>query len=256
MTRRTSLMAAVSVAAALAASATNASAQFGNFVIPPANAAVEGGTSVSNVLQGAEATIQMLWKGSNLTGVGPGNVTGIWFRLNEGSASFPVGPYSWTSYAIRMSTSSGPLTTDLTANELGSTLVRSGGLSLASGDFTGGATPNAFSFFIPFSTPFFYSGGDLFLSIRHGNGAIAFQDASVDATITAPTDVLSSIAVASSESATTGTVIGGPNGGGTIGLAVVAQLQVSEVVPEPATVALMGAGLLGLMAVASRRRRA
>ncbi len=77
-----------SLAVALATSASVASAQFGNFVIPPANAAVEGSTSASRVLQGAEATIQMLWGASNLVGVGPGTINGIWFRLDGGLPSY------------------------------------------------------------------------------------------------------------------------------------------------------------------------
>ena len=253
MHRKTSAVTALAIAASLAASATSASAQFGNFVIPPANAAVEGGANVSAPLQGGQATIQMLWAASNLVGVGPGNIAGIWFRLDGGAASYPMGAYSWASYTMSMRTTSGPLTTNLTANEAGATVVRSGPLSLASGAFTGGATPNAFSFFIPFSTPFFYGGGDLFLSIRHGDGAVAFQNASIDATVTAPTDLLSAIAFASGETATTGTLVGGSNGGGPFGFAVIAQIQV---VPEPATVALVGIGLLGLVAVAKRRSRA
>jgi hypothetical protein len=213
-----------------------------SLTFPNGSAGVEGSTSVSGLFNTAPATFQFVWSSSQLGALTIGDqITGIRFRQDGPGSSASPGS-SFTNYTIAVSASANPigsLSTTFASNVSGTaTVVRTGSLTFAPGDFPGGSSPNAFGPLITFTTPHAYTGGDLLFTITHSGGTGFF---SADVTFNA---ALGDIVVASSDTATTGSF--GP------GIAVIGQLEFDVAVPEPATYAVSA---IGLLVIAALRRR-
>jgi hypothetical protein len=121
---------------------------------------------------GNPRTGQLLIHANQLTSVVGQNIDGISFRLFIGSiASFPASNATWADYTIRVGpgVAFGSQTTTFASNFAGPpTIVRTGPLTIPANAFPGaGGPPRPFGPFIPFTTPYTYTGGNLLVEIRH-----------------------------------------------------------------------------------------
>ncbi len=116
-------------------------------------------------------TYQMLIAGSELTNLTGKYLTALAFRaLPSASAAWPAVDVTISNYDIYLSGSVNPADRSLTFanNVVGTqTQVRSGSLVIPAGSVTVGGSPNAFSFYINFTTPWLYSGGNLLVQLHH-----------------------------------------------------------------------------------------
>ncbi len=124
------------------------------------------------------------------------------------------------------------------------TQVRDGALSFAAGAFPSGATPNAFGRTLEFSAGFVYNGGALVLESRsvYASGDIVQTDMQLGGDANG-----FRVMYGTGSAATTADIINLHN------TALIPQFTVVAVIPEPASVALIG--MIGLGMVALRRRR-
>jgi hypothetical protein len=113
--------------------------------------------------------VEYLLAASEFTIVAAGKqITALGFRLDGGSAAAPPSDYSYSSVQIQLSSSlvaMGSLSTTFSDN-IGpdAVTVRTGSFPLPASAMTGGAGPNPF-YFIPFTTPYTYQGGDLLVTL-------------------------------------------------------------------------------------------
>ena len=195
---------------------------------------------------------QFDYAASELTGIAAGtSITSIGFRLDT-TASTVNSALNFSEYSIQLGSSLNPigsLSSTFASNEGADTvLARSGSLTISAGSLVGGGSPNAF-YVIQFTTPYTYQGGDLLLTLFNAEGTV--QPVDLDAVqVGGATDSV----VAFSQDATTGT-------GEYFDVPVVqfgtsADLPPVTTVPEPASWALMGAGIALLAAAAIHRRSA
>lgn len=116
-------------------------------------------------------TYQMLIAGSELTNLSGKYLTALAFRaLPTASAAWPTADVTISDFDVYLSGSVDPANRSLTfaSNVVGTqTQVRSGSLTIPAGAVTVGSSPNAFSFYINFTTPWLYSGGNLLVELRH-----------------------------------------------------------------------------------------
>lgn len=229
-----------------------ASLSFADGVVPNAFAATEAPGSFSLTSTGsAGRTYQMTIAAPQLAGMVNHNISGMTFRVNNtATANWPPADVSFASWDIYMGQGVAPsaMSNTFAANFIGgATQVRSGGLAIAAGSFTAGAsgsTPNAFGPMISFNTPYLYTGGDLALEMRFS--------AQIGSTVQSPFDAVA----ASDPNNGWGTLFAGrwtSNAAGTTGgnaNFLVTNFQ-STAVPEPATMAVLGLGALSML----RRRR-
>ncbi len=104
-----------------------------------------------------------------LTGLSPGDwITGIGFRVAGNESALPAQTVSTYNISLGQSANApGSMSATFADNRGGDfTLVRSGSLTIATGDFPGGASPNSFGW-IPFSTPYQYQGGNLLVEVEY-----------------------------------------------------------------------------------------
>lgn len=188
--------------------------------------------------------LQQEYAGSLLSaaGLSPGDqIMAIGFRLADGEPSLAA--QTVTDYSIWMglaAVSPVNMSTNFVDNRSSMTLVRSGALNIADGQFSGGVGLNPFGM-IQLSVPYTYSGGDLLIEISYSNFA---NGVSVDSAY--PFDSsLAGTAFGSGPDATTADQ-------GTYNEAIVMALNVNPV-PEPSTLAVVASGLLGLCFITRRR---
>jgi len=116
-------------------------------------------------------TYQMLIASSELTNLTGKYLTALAFRaLPTASAAWPTADITISDFDIYLSGSVDPANRSLTFanNVVGTqTQVRSGSLLIPAGAVTVGSSPNAFSFYINFTTPWLYTGGNLLIELRH-----------------------------------------------------------------------------------------
>lgn len=116
-------------------------------------------------------TYQMLIASSELTNLAGKYLTALSFRAStSASAAWPAADVTISDYDIYLSGSVNPANRSLTFadNIVGTqTQVRSGSLVIPAGSLTAGGSPNAFSYYINFTTPWLYSGGNLLIELRH-----------------------------------------------------------------------------------------
>lgn len=140
-------------------------------VVPNAYAAANGTASFLGPYSASPRTYQMLIASSELTNLVGKNLTSISFRsLASATSSWPASDVVFTSFDIYLSGSVAPADRSFTfANNIvgAQTQVRSGSLTIPANSLTFGASPNAFSYDINFSSPWLYSGGNLLIEIRH-----------------------------------------------------------------------------------------
>jgi hypothetical protein len=164
----------VSLATALAL-ASNAQAQV--VVVVPNIFTSTTGSGLSQVLigiQGNPRTSQFIWNTDQLTGLIGMQITGVNYRLHTAIPNgYPLQTTTWSDYRI----SAGPsVTPNLATGTYASnfltppTLVRSGPLTVPPFAWpTGGSgsNPDPWGVFIPFDTPYIYTGGPLAMLFTH-----------------------------------------------------------------------------------------
>jgi hypothetical protein len=163
------------VALITGSAATLSSAQL---VLPAANASAEGPAVITGPLANADLTFQWLFDGSQLPAVPAGSIfTAIGFRLDAGQPGRPGIEHVFSRWDLQLSGSLHPAGAldPVFANNVAADVVtvRSGPYTLPANSLPGGAGPNGF-FFIPFTTPYTYSGGGLLLTLRqNGSSGLA-----------------------------------------------------------------------------------
>lgn len=146
-----------------------------NAIVPNSSASTEGTGTIQDIfLVGGDATVQLFLDNSQLTNFTSGDqIAGMSVRLDAAEATNAA--ISYTQFDIEFSqadtasASSGLLASTTFATNQGSApiLVRSGALSISAGEITAGSSPNDFSFVIPFTTTYTYTGGtDIVITVR------------------------------------------------------------------------------------------
>jgi hypothetical protein len=144
-------------------------------VLPAGNTATEASADLLGPFANRDMTMQWVFASSELTGLLPGStVTGIGLRLNAGQLDRPGIDVTYSSWELQLSPSAnaaGSLDTTFAANVgPGAVTVRTGPLTIPAATLPGGAGPNPFHF-IPFTTPYIYTGGDLLFTLRQDGTA-------------------------------------------------------------------------------------
>jgi hypothetical protein len=217
------------------------------------------GSGLSQVLigiQGNPRTSQFIWDTNQLTGLIGMEITGVRYRLHTAIPNgYPLQTTTWSDYRISAGPSVTPaLATGTYASNFLTppTLVRSGPLTVPPFAWpTGGSgsNPDPWGVFIPFDTPYIYTGGPLAMLFTHPGSDNPNQgNALLDST--------------SSSSAGNGvdyTNIGSAGFNATTGASTVFStiIQLSAVpAPEPTSLVLVGmAGALVIPMFRRSRRR-
>jgi hypothetical protein len=139
------------------------------FIVPGEFTLAEANTSDNAPLGAAEQHFQQVFSASLLSSLSIGElITGIGFRVEGNESALPA--QIITTYDISLSQSlnaPGNLSATFASNRGADFLtVRSGPLTMNSGDFPGGSSPNNFGW-ISFSIPYQYQGGDLLVEIAY-----------------------------------------------------------------------------------------
>ncbi|KIA85933.1 T9SS type A sorting domain-containing protein [Kaistella jeonii] len=125
----------------------------------------------------AARQLQFIIDDTLLTSLVGKNLTTISFRLPASTTdAWPPNALTMSAFDIYLSNSVEPANRqlDFAANVVGTqTKVRSGSLLIPAGALTVGSNPNQFSFKIPFSSSWEYSGGNLLIEIRHSGTGIS-----------------------------------------------------------------------------------
>jgi len=145
-------------------------------VVVPNSFETQTGNYTWNIFSNKNQTCQLLIDQSQLTDLVGQNLEGISFRLaatdNPSGATSVPWPSSQTTYGnfdiyLSQSVPIANKSTTFASNIVGAQLqVRSGSLVIEENSYTNGS-PAPFGPTITFDTPYFYSGGNLLLEIRH-----------------------------------------------------------------------------------------
>jgi len=227
-----------------------------DLVVPNPYATTLASTSGLNTFirdTGNPRTGQLLINANQLTSMNIGDqLTGITFRIYSASTvNFPATDATWSDYTINVGpgVAFGSQTTTFATNFASApTTVRSGPLTMLANSFVGtGTTPHPFGPFIPFSTPYTYTGGNLLVEIRHsGSNIVNVASNFLEVALTTDPGFNTNFwaATATGNTATTGAVAN----------FTVSQFQVTTV-PEPSSVALTGLAAVGWGWQRWRRRK-
>jgi hypothetical protein len=143
-------------------------------VVPNAYENTPGTGVFTGPLTNTQRTYQWLIQASQLTGLVGKDLLGFKMRIPTSStAAWPPADVTYANYDIYLSGSVEPANRSLTFanNVVGpQTQVRSGPLFIPANSYTFGNTPNDFGPEISFNTPWFYSGGNVLIELRH-NGS-------------------------------------------------------------------------------------
>jgi hypothetical protein len=209
------------------------------------------GTSTFLYTTTSARTYQFIINDNQLTDFIGENLNGLSFRLpTSATVTWPPVDASFASFDIFIGPSVAPASTSSASGTAGNytsspTQVRSGSLNIVAGSYTFGGSPNAFGPMITFND-YLYTGGHLGIEMRHTGLLGTTQTRSFDALPTSTTGYGTDFAAR---------FISNGTGAGTLstGNFMVVQLS-SSPVPEPATMAAVGLGLLAIAARGRRRR--
>ena len=147
-------------------------------VVPNNFSTTTGTNPFQSPFSSNEITYQLLIAASQLTDLVGKNLVSISFRNTfDATTAWPDNETFFNNYAIYLGQSVAPADRTLVfaQNAIGLiTLVRSSSLIVPTNALTAGSNPNNFSYDIPFSTPYFYNGGNLLVEIRHF-GTVGFS---------------------------------------------------------------------------------
>lgn len=149
----------------------NSTMQTTQTVVPNANTAINGGTIFLGPYVNTQITYQLIIAESQLTNLVGKNLVSISFRNSLNTPQFwPSIDATFLNYDIYIGQSVSPAnrTPVFALNAIGlATQVRSGNLVIPQNALSIGSNPNSFSYDIPFQIPYYYSGGNLLVEIRH-----------------------------------------------------------------------------------------
>lgn len=223
-------------------------------IVPTSYSATEGPNTFSlSSPASAGRTYQMTILSSQLSSLVGQSLTGVQWRLNNAvTANWPTVDISYSFFNIFIGPGVAPasMSNTFSSNFTSSpTQVRSGGLTFFANSFTFGASgtaPNAFGVAVNFTTPYLYTGGDLAVEMRFSAQSGATTQPSFDAVGT--TDPLWNTEISGRW---TGDANGTSGGNGNF----LVTNFVTAAVPEPATVTMLGVGVVGLATWQYRRRK-
>jgi hypothetical protein len=179
-----------------------------SIVVPNAYQNTPGTGTFLGPLTNTARTYQFLIQASQLTSLVGKNLTGFKMRIPTSStANWPTSDVTYTNYDIYLSGSVEPSARSLTFanNVVGpQTQVRSGSLFIPANSYTFGNTPNAFGPAITFNTPWFYSGGNVLIELRHNGFTGTARSTDAITTSTGGYGTLMSACWTSSYTGTTG----------------------------------------------------
>ncbi|WP_031497089.1 hypothetical protein [Bryobacter aggregatus] len=146
--------------------------------ILPNEYATKGGSTYSNYpFSGYPSTLQFIYAESLVLGAGikPGDViTGMQMRMRSGQAGGPPRDFTYNNWDVTLSKSTravGNLTSFIPGNQASDAVaVRRGKLFMPANSMPSDKLVNNFGLYIPFTTGYPYTGGDLLLQITHDVG--------------------------------------------------------------------------------------
>lgn len=216
-------------------------------IIPPAAATTEGSLSAGTGVNGF-FTEQVLYQGSDLTGLNVGDViTGYRNRLDVSeTAAAPTTPQTWNRLDVTLGVGNPVMTTTFADNFASApTTVRTGSIlfpAFATPADGGPTGPHSFGFEVVFDTPYVYTGGPLLFEFRTQTGAVA-----VDLDVMGPTQTNAMYALGAGDNATEAGLAFGNFG--------YAMMLSTTSVPEPGSTAILLLGSVVGMGLRCRRRR-
>jgi hypothetical protein len=219
-------------------------------VAPNANASVAGNGGLNTLLRDANnpRTYQVQIAASELGAAAGQQITGVQFRLQPSSANatpWPATDATWANYDITLAEAANPISsmsTTFASNMTNPVVVRSGPLTMTANSYPGGATaptPNDWGFFISFTTPYTYNGGDLVIHFSHDGSNLSNNR------------FLDSISTTGPGYGTAVRALSGTGYQVATGSAASFTIMQLTYIPAPSSLALLGLGGL----VCARRRR-
>lgn len=156
-------------------------------VVPAGYSAIPGTGNLNTLVRDEARTYQMRIPEAEV-GIPIGSeIDGFWVRLGQtlsNPATWPGGSgVSWGNYEIAVSEDANPassLSTTFAANQRNPVQVRRGAMTIPSGMFLGGSSPNPWGSLIRFQRPYRYVGGNLILTITHDGSGQALNVAAMD----------------------------------------------------------------------------